>query len=227
MIGVGVGSGITQSSNWVSDPGAGYRTQWERGSYSYVRDTIGYEARYQKRNSKNGPYYWVNLVTYNAAANNRRNDAGWTSVTEAEYLTFENPVNTNSNDGGRTVIAGSTPVSTAEYQANSSNPLYRAVTKTYNNGPTGRSGRVRAAAATPTSIGRPRSTTARPTRRTTRRSRPSTRNDVILARMIAGNDNGTPAIWDGTKLHQRRDRRHVRAPAVVAVRQGDGGRRAR
>jgi prepilin-type N-terminal cleavage/methylation domain-containing protein len=198
MIGVGVGSGITQSSNWVSDPGAGYRTQWERGSYSYVRDTIGYEARYQKKDSKNGPYYWVNLLTYNAAASNRRNDAGWTEVTEAEYKSFENPVNTNSNDGGRTVT-NSTPVSTAEYNANKTNPLYRAVTKTYNNGPdweiwtgsrsSGNSNEYRSTKVynSPPYEGYDPAVTA------------TTRNDVILARMIAGNDNGTPAIWDGTK----------------------------
>ena len=198
MVGVGVGSGITQSSNWVSDPGAGYRTQWERGSYSHVRDTIGYEARYQKKDSKNGPYYWVNLATYNSAASNRRNDAGWTSVTLAEYKTFEDPVNTNSNDGGRTVIAGSTPVSTVEYQANSTNSLYRAVTKTYNNGPdwevwtgsrsSGNSNEYRSSKVynSPPYDGYDPAVTA------------STRNDVILARLIAGNDNGTPATLDGS-----------------------------
>jgi hypothetical protein len=199
MIGVGVGSGITKTSNWISDPGAGYRSQWERGSYSYVRDTIGYEARYQKRDSGGSPYYWVNLATYNAAANNRRKDVGWTSVTQAEYLSFENPVNTNSNDGGRTVISSSTPVSTAEYNANKSNPLYRAVTKTYNNGPdweiwtgsrsSGNSNEYRSTKVynSPPYEGYDPAVTA------------TTRNDVILARLIAGNDNGTPANWDGTK----------------------------
>ena len=198
MIGVGVGSGITQSSSWVSDPGAGYRTQWERGSYSYVRDTIGYEARYQKKDSKNGPYYWVNLATFNGAASNRRNDAGWTSVTFAEYTTFENPVNSDSNDGGRTVITGSTPVSTVEYNANKTNPLYRAVTKTYNNGPdweiwtgsrsSGNSNEYRSTKiynSPPYEAYDPAITA-------------STRNDVILARLIAGNDNGTAASWNGT-----------------------------
>ena len=103
MIGVGVGNGITQSSNWISDPGAGYRTQWERGSYSYVRDTISYEARYQKKNSKNGPYYWVKLrhLPRQPPTIVATTPAGPT-VTLAEYKTFENPVNTNSNDGGRT-----------------------------------------------------------------------------------------------------------------------------
>ncbi len=198
MIGVGVGSGITQSSSWVSDPGAGYRTQWERGSYSYVRDTIGYEARYQKKDSKNGAYYWVNLATFNGAASNRRNDAGWTSVTLAEYTTFENPVNSDSSDGGRTVIAGSTPVSLVEYNANTTNPLYRAVTKTYNNGPdweiwtgsrsSGNSNEYRSTKiynSPPYEAYDPAITA-------------STRNDVILARLIAGNDNGTTASWNGT-----------------------------
>ena len=107
-------------------------------------------------------------------------------------------MNTNSNDGGRTVIAGSTPVSTVEYQANSSNSLYRAVTKTYNNGPdwevwtgsrsSGNSNEYRSSKVynSPPYDGYDPAVTA------------STRNDVILARLIAGNDNGTPATLDGS-----------------------------
>lgn len=198
MVGVGVGSGITQSSNWISDPGAGYRLQWERGSYSHVRDTIEYQARYQKKNSSKGAYYWVSLATYNATASNRRRDVGWTAVSSAEFQTFENPVNTNSNDGGRTVVASSTPVSTTEYNANVSNPLYRVVSKTWNNGPdweiwTGSrsSGNSNEYRSTKLYNSPPYEAFDPPVTA-------STRNDVILARLIAGNDNGTPAVWNGT-----------------------------
>ena len=78
------------------------------------------------------------------------------------------------------------------------NPAYRAVTKTYNNGPdweiwtgTRTSGNTNEYRSTkiynsPPYEGYDPAVTA------------STRNDVILARLIAGNDNGTPATWDGT-----------------------------
>ncbi len=197
MIGVGVGADITKSSNWVSDPGAGYRMQWERGSYSYVRDTItGYQARYQKRNGGGSPYYWVNHTTYLATSNGNRKDLGWTDVTLAEYKTFENPVNTNSGDGGQTITT-STPVSTTEYNANTTNPAYRAVTKTYNNGPdweiwTGtRPGNATEYRSTKIYNSSPYEAYDPPVTA-------STRNDVILARMIAGNDYGTPALWNGS-----------------------------
>ena len=86
MIGVGVGGGITQSSDWIVDPGAGYRTVLERGSYSHVRDSTTYQARYQKKNSGGGAWYWVNKVTYDSTANNRRQDVGWTSISQSQYL---------------------------------------------------------------------------------------------------------------------------------------------
>ena len=38
LVGVGVGAGITASSDWIVTPGAGYRIVVERGSYSHVRD---------------------------------------------------------------------------------------------------------------------------------------------------------------------------------------------
>ncbi len=198
FIGVGVGSGITQSSNWVVDPGAGYRTQWERGSYSHVRDTIGYEARYQKKDSKNSAWYWVNASTYNSADSNRRQDVGWTAITDAQFRSVENPPNTNSDDGMRVVTASSTPVSAVEFAANASNPSYRAVTKTWNNGPnweiwTG----TRSSDATHYRSAKLYNST--PYEAYDPAVTASTRNDVVLARLIAGNDNGTPANWDGSK----------------------------
>lgn len=204
LVGVGVGSGITQSSNWVSDPGAGYRLVWERGSYSYVRDDYTYKARYQKRNSSSSAWYWVSKATYSATSSSNRRDKGWTTVSEAEFLSFENPPNSNnntgngSNDGGVRTLTGSTPVSTAQYQAKSSNSAYRAIPKTYDNGPdweiwtgsrsSGSSDEYRSSKVynSPPYDGYDPAVTA------------STRNDVILARLIAGNDYGTPATWDGT-----------------------------
>ena len=90
-----------------------------------------------------------------------------------------------------------TPVSTAEYNANSSDPTYQAVTKTWSNGPdwevwtgaqTGSSSHYRSSKLynSPPYTGFDPAVTAR------------TRNDTILARLISGNDNGTPAIWDGS-----------------------------
>ena len=66
LVGVGVGSGITQSSDWIVDPGAGYRTVVERGSYSHVRESPRYQARYQRRlgATETGRYYWVDKPTY-------------------------------------------------------------------------------------------------------------------------------------------------------------------
>ncbi len=78
LVGVGVGAGITSSSDWIVDPGAGYRTIVERGSYSHVRDTTTYQARYQKKDSGGGAWYWVNKATYDSTASNRRQNVGWT-----------------------------------------------------------------------------------------------------------------------------------------------------
>ncbi len=88
------------------------------------------------------------------------------------------------------------PVTTAEYNANSSNPAYRTVSKTWSDGPdwevwTGSSDgssqyRTSKLYNSPPYSGYDPAVTAR------------TRNDTILARLISGNDNGTPAVWDGS-----------------------------
>jgi prepilin-type N-terminal cleavage/methylation domain-containing protein len=200
MIGVGVGGGITQSSDWIVDPGAGYRTVVERGSYSHVRDSYVYQARYRVKNASTGwSWKWVDLVTYNAAptsGSNRRETKDWTTITQAQYEAADTRTWDDSNDGLSVQIA-QTPVSTAEYNANSSDPAYRAVTKTWSNGPdweiwtgaqTGSSSHYRSSKLynSPPYTGYDPAVTAR------------TRNDVILARLISGNDNGTPAVWDGS-----------------------------
>ena len=197
MIGVGVGGGIERSSDWIVDPGAGYRTVLERGSYSHVRDSLEYFARYQKKDSSNGPWYWVDKSTYQNARSNRRNDTrSWNTVTEAQYRAADLRTSDDSDDGLYFAM-GQTPVSTAEYNANSSNPAYRSVAKVWSDGPdwevwtasqTGSSSHYRSSKLynSPPYTGFDPAVTAR------------TRNDVILARLISGNDNGTPAVWDGT-----------------------------
>jgi hypothetical protein len=199
MIGVGVGGGITQSSDWIVDPGAGYRTVLERGSYSHVRETPNYQARYQKANSRRdrdrGRYYWVDKPTW-ASATYRR-DLGWTNVTAAEFAEIVDTTPADDfDDGLRENGVVQTPVSTAEYNANSSDPAYRPVTKVWSNGPdwevwSGSSDgssqyRTSKVYNSPPYTGFDPAVTAR------------TRNDVILARLISGNDNGTPAVWDGS-----------------------------
>jgi hypothetical protein len=200
LIGVGVGVGINQSSNWIVDPGAGYRDVVERGSYSHVRQDLAstYQARYQKKNSTNGPWYFVDKPTYLSAATNRRQDVGWTTISESMF----NSINTrldDENDDGLSVSTTtvSTPVSTAEYNANVPNLAYQVVAKTWNNGPdwevwtgaqTGSSTHYRTSRVfnSPPYTGYLPAQTA------------STQNSTILARLISGNDNGTPAVWNGS-----------------------------
>jgi prepilin-type N-terminal cleavage/methylation domain-containing protein len=197
FVGVGVGSGITQNSNWIIDPGKGYRDVVERGSYSYAHQVVGYQARYQKKNSSNGSWYWVDLPTYNSAASNRRQDLGWTDITTAEYNAIINTKTTDdANDGRRTVI-NLQPVSTAEYNAHSTDPTYVPVAKTWNNGPdwevwtgaqTGSSTQYRTSRVynQPPYTGYDAAVTQ------------PVLNSKILARLIAGNDFGTPAQSDAT-----------------------------
>ena len=197
IIGVGVGSTISGNSSWIVDPGAGYRTQWERGSYSYVQDTTNYQLRYQKQNSSTSPYYWVNYNTYATTSASRRKDLGWTNVTLAEYLAVENPINTSTSDGAKVVVT-STPVSTTDYQAHSGDTSYRAVTKTYAAGP---DWEVWTGSRTSGLASEYRSTkvyNSPPYEAYDPAVTATTSNSVILARLIAGNDYGTPAVFDGT-----------------------------
>ena len=195
LVGVGVGNGITQSSDWIVDPGAGYRTLVERGSYSHVKQTLEYQGRYQRRYS--GTWRWVDKVTYQAESkDSRKRDLGWTTITQAEYEAADTRTWDDGDDGlsyGMVQI----PVSTADYNANSSDPAYRTVAKTWNNGPdwevwtaaqTGDSSHYRSSKVynSPPYDGYDPAVKA------------STDNDVILARLVSGNDNGTPAVWDGS-----------------------------
>jgi len=197
FIGVGVGSSISSSSTWISDPGAGYRTVWERGSYRYVRDTTAYQLRYQKKNTSTGPWYWVNKATYDLTSSTRRQDLGWTNVTQATYLTVENPVNNVTTDGAQ-VATVSTPISTAEYNAQAGQPGYRAVTKTWAAGP---DWEIWTGDRSSGSASEYRSTkvyNSPPYEAYDPAVTASTANSVILSRLIAGNDYGTPAVFNGT-----------------------------
>lgn len=79
LIGVGVGAGITSTSTWVEDPGAGYRWVWERAArrYQHVVD---------------GDTTWVTAVEY--AAGNSTPDAtdGWIDTGGEEYVTASEAV---------------------------------------------------------------------------------------------------------------------------------------
>ncbi len=196
MIGVGVGAGISQESNWVDDPGKGYTNVLERGSYSYVLESGTYQLRYKKKDSSSDPYYWVDRPTYNAAANNRRTDVGWTTVTQAEVQAVTNSSGSDDDDKWRK-IPTQAPVSTATYNANSpTNPNYKPVAKVWNNGPDWE-------VWTGTSDGSSQYRTTRyynqppysgyepaVTRKVV--------NSKILAKLIAANDTGTPALWNGS-----------------------------
>ena len=87
------------------------------------------------------------------------------------------------------------PISTAEYDSNASDPNYRSVSKQWSAGPDwevwtgpveGSSSHYRTTRVynSPPYTGYERAVTAR------------TLNSTIIARLIAGNDTGTPAIWD-------------------------------
>ena len=153
MIGVGVGADIVKNSTWISDPGTGYRLTWERGSYSHVKDTSRRPPRRRTscgpdQASKNGPWTWVNQATYTAAPSkdnratmhSRRMRAGRTSPSLRVQGGRANPIE-HDQHGRRqwrsttTSSITSAPVSTVEFNANSTNPLYRTVTKTWAAGP--------------------------------------------------------------------------------------------
>lgn len=208
LIGVGVGADITKSSTWISNPGAGYHWEWQRGSYSYVRESTQYQLRYQKRNSSSGSWYWVSKSVYDSSPtyDNRdrllKRDQGWTAVDQSTYLTVENPPNSNNNsdwnnDGARTVLV-QTPVSTAEYLANTSNPAYKPVAKTWSNGPdwepwTGSRSGIPEAQLKQVKV------YAQPYTDYDAATTQSVSNDKILGRLVAGGDNYVSAIWNGSR----------------------------
>ncbi|MGB0112304.1 MAG: hypothetical protein WBP59_03710, partial [Ilumatobacteraceae bacterium] len=175
----------------------GYTDIVERGSYSHVKQATVYESYYRVKSSRNAPYVPVDEATYDSARSNRR-DSGWEVVTKAEH---DGIVNTrpwdSGNSLGRRTNTVDTPVSTTEYNANSSNPAYRAVSKTWSDGPdweiwtgsqSGSSSHYRTNRVynQPPYTGYASATTHQ------------LQNSKILANLIAANDYGTPATWDGS-----------------------------
>lgn len=195
MIGVGVGPDISLSSPWMVDPGAGYHLTWERGSRSHQRATsFTTQSMWQVRHG----WSWSNTTeqAYNAHGGTKRIQWGTisTSVFNANNTTADD------SDGYRRINLGNwTWVSTSEFEAHSAGPngdIYRAVAKEWSNGPDwepwvgdrpGSSSHYRSTKvyAPPHEAFDPAVTTTTP-------------NSVIIARLIAGNDTGVPALWNGS-----------------------------
>lgn len=200
LIGVGVGAGITDSSSWMSNPGAGYHVAWERGSHSHQRATNWEpQSRWQVRNNGGAnSYYNSTKADYDSRADNRRR-IQWGPVGEALFVA--NNTSPGESDGYRRHNIGSwVPTTAASYDAAQGTldaELYRTVSKTWSNGPDWE----------PWTGDRPGSSSHY---RSTKVYSPpfeefdppitaNTNNSVILARLIAGNDTGVPAQWDGSR----------------------------
>jgi hypothetical protein len=274
LIGVGVGSGITANSNWLADPGAGYRYAWERAYRRYQKGAGAYESNvdfeqaagwrsnvdfirwdgrrwrdtgpteYYANNSNgswtdgwyiNGTRGWYN-IDQSEYDNFRSLHPGgmvisnWTDASPEEY--FANNVDNGAADGWRINDTRSWyPVSEALYLANNSNSgsgdgwrttstwlwVTKAEYDANNTTPDGSDGWVDTGSNEYVSAWQATDwiewTGSRPGSSDQYRSTKvynsppydgfedpvtaSTRNDMILARLIAGNDHGVPAIWDG------------------------------
>ena len=272
LIGVGVGTGITQSSSWMADPGAGYRWAWERSYRRYQRAEGAFESNldfeqaagwrsnvdfeYRRNNGSwrntDPTTYYANNVDSGSADGWRINGTrSWYNITQSEYdsfrsnhtsgmtistwtdttpeLYFANNVDSGSADGWR--INGTRswyPVSQELHDTHGGGSGWR-MTQTWNwvtkaqyeannTTPDGSDGwvdtgsnqYVSASQATdwiewtgdrPGSSDQYRSTkvyNSPPYEAFEDPVTASTGNDIILARLIAGNDNGVPAIWDGS-----------------------------
>jgi hypothetical protein len=204
LIGVGVGADIVKNSLWVSDPGAGYKYTWEKGSWSYEgRSGYTYQARYQTKATNSSPWVWSTLAKYNSTSGSRRRDQGWTTITQSEYTAVENPANDISTDGV-TRTATWSAISTAAFTAGNTTGdetdgfRPRAGGKSYTppyldwepftGTRTGDTNMYRSTKVynSPPYEGYDPAVTA------------STVNSLILARLVAGNDYGVPAVWNGT-----------------------------
>jgi len=199
LIGVGVGPDVSLSSPWMADPGAGYRLEWERGSYSHERATSWTaQSQWQVRNSLFSRYYNTTKEDYDSRANFRRR-IQWGPI--SNNLFDANNTTPDGSDGYRRVsIGGWTPATEAQYQAAQGTldaELFRTTTKTWSNGPDwepwtgdrpGSSSHYRS-----TKVYSPPFEAFDPAVTAT------TNNGVIIARLIAGNDHGVPGQWDGTR----------------------------
>jgi hypothetical protein len=200
LIGVGVGPDINKTSQWMSDPGVGYHVVLERGSRTYQRaGSWTPQSTWQVRNSGSSSWYNTTKQVYDGWNPTRRR-IQWGNISQSMFAA--NNSSATADDGYRRVSLGSWSwVSTAEYQAALSTldaDLYRVQPKEWSAGPdwepwTG-----------------PQEGSASHYRSTKVYAPPYThyeapvvtanlRNDVILARLIAGNDTGVPAVWDGVR----------------------------
>lgn len=200
FIGVGVGPDLSSTSAWTVDPGAGYHLTWERGSRTYQRATSWTtQSTWQTRPSASSSN-WSNVTeqVYNSTPTNRRR-IQWGTISTS--LFNANNTTADDSDGYRRVSLGSwTWVSTAEYesaQGTINADIYRAVTKEWAAGPdwepwTG---------TRPGSSSHYRSTKvyAPPYEDYDPPVTANTSNGVILARLVAGNDTGVPAQWNGSE----------------------------
>ena len=103
----------------------------------------------------------------------------------------------NSNDGARYAV-NATPVSTAEYQANSSDPAYRAVSKQWSNsGPDWEPVSAPSNPNSPPTGYRSEVVWGPPYTEYSAPETTSVRNDRIIGRVIAGGDNYVEAVIEG------------------------------
>jgi hypothetical protein len=212
LIGVGIGAGISASSNWMANPQAGYHMEYQR------LDGVTYQERefwtYQERDHWDEEYWdgnsWENTTKSTYHANNlvpdqsdgwRRDDpqdswvnfsktlyhrnnttpdstdgvrrfspsGNWIDITQTQYV--RNNVTSDESDGVRMSGSGTwVAITQAEYDANNTTSGegdgYRSV-KAYAEPYTGFDAAVTE----------------------------STPNKTILARLIAGSDNGVEGIW--------------------------------
>ena len=190
FIGVGVGPDISGTSTWVLDPGS---SRWERGSWTYQKATYTYQARYQTRkNATSNTWTYVTKAVFDTTATNLRRDSGWKTITAAQYAALESPANDVATDGVQR-LATWNPISTADFTAGNTTPTdvdgFRAnpTGKQYAapyldwepwTGPrTGAVEQYREAKVAPVVT--------------------TVKNSSVLARLVAGNDFGVPALWNG------------------------------
>lgn len=136
MIGVGVGSGITNTSTWIADPGAGYRWAWERAYRRYQKAEGAYESNldferatgwrsrvdFEERVRQGRRWRWINRSPSEYYAENTTSDStdgwringtrSWYNITQSEYDSFRD------NHPGGMVISTWTNTTPEEYFAN-------------------------------------------------------------------------------------------------------------
>jgi hypothetical protein len=135
LIGVAVGPEVTNNSQWVANPGAGYHMEYqvaggwtyeERSTFTYQgnywsrtnftpQHQYYYEARYQKRNSSTSAWYFVNKATYDTTSpTSNRRDVGWSAIDRTTYDSINSGSHSSETDGVRRTSTWTT-ITTTEY----------------------------------------------------------------------------------------------------------------